>query len=86
MNGPNRKWLERMADAEDEAGSVSVGGMAADLGMPLRSIDNGASEVAAGLEPPGDSDEPPSGSCEYCGVDVWDNHELCDQCEWWLKQ
>jgi hypothetical protein len=52
----------------------------------VRAMDGGASEVAAGLEPEGDSDEPPSGSCEYCGVDVWDNHELCDQCEWWVKQ
>lgn len=32
-DGPNREYLEKMADAEDAAGCVSVGGMAADLGM-----------------------------------------------------
>ncbi len=31
--GPGRQWLERMADLEDSCRSVSVGGMAADLGL-----------------------------------------------------
>lgn len=52
----------------------------------IRAMGNGSSEVAAGLEPHSGSDEPPSGSCENCGVDVWDNHELCDQCEWMASQ
>lgn len=34
--GPSREYLEKMADAEDACGgSISVGGMAADLGQPL---------------------------------------------------
>ena len=44
VNRP-RTWLPEqclrdMADGEDEAGSVSVGGMAADMGMPLPEIDD----------------------------------------------
>lgn len=30
---PSREWLERMANLEDEAGSISVGGLASDLGL-----------------------------------------------------
>lgn len=30
---PDPEWLRRMADAEDACGSVSVGGLAADLGL-----------------------------------------------------
>jgi hypothetical protein len=33
---PSREWLRKMADAEDAAGSVSVGGMAVDCGQPVR--------------------------------------------------
>jgi hypothetical protein len=34
--GPSREWLKQMADAEDACGgSVSVGGMAVDLGQPV---------------------------------------------------
>ena len=34
----NRKWLKKMADKEDECESISVGGLASDLGMikPVR--------------------------------------------------
>lgn len=38
IKDPGRKWLERMGDAEDSAGCVSVGGMAADLGMPMTDV------------------------------------------------
>ena len=31
--GPNQKWLRGLADIEDSCRSVSVGGMAADLGL-----------------------------------------------------
>jgi hypothetical protein len=34
--GPPQSYLKKMADAEDAAGSISVGGMAADMGMPVR--------------------------------------------------
>lgn len=33
--GPSREYLQRMADAEDAAGSTSVGGMAVDMGQPV---------------------------------------------------
>ena len=32
-NGPSLAWLERAAEAEDACRSISVGGLAADLGM-----------------------------------------------------
>lgn len=31
VRGPSKDWLMKMADAEDAAGSVSVGGLAADI-------------------------------------------------------
>ena len=33
---PSRSWLRKMADGEDAAGSVSVGGMAVDCEQPVR--------------------------------------------------
>jgi hypothetical protein len=33
MGGPSREWLEKAAEAEDQCRSVSVGGLAADLGL-----------------------------------------------------
>lgn len=33
QSGPNRAWLTRMAEIEDSTESVSVGGMASDLGL-----------------------------------------------------
>jgi hypothetical protein len=34
MSNPSKEWLEKMADAEDGC-SVSVGGLACDLGLPV---------------------------------------------------
>jgi hypothetical protein len=28
-----------------------------------------------------DHDNEPTGSCDHCGCDVWDNADLCDECE-----
>jgi hypothetical protein len=33
--GPPQSYVKEMADAEDAAGCVSVGGMAADMGQPV---------------------------------------------------
>lgn len=38
---PSREWLKRMADAEDECTSTSVGGMAADTGMLSPQVQTG---------------------------------------------
>lgn len=32
---PSRQWLTKMAAIEDECGSVSVGGLAVDVGLPV---------------------------------------------------
>ena len=32
-DGPSREWLRRMAEAEERCGSVTVGGLAADMGL-----------------------------------------------------
>lgn len=32
---PSRAWLEKMADAEDRVGSISVGGLAVEMGLPV---------------------------------------------------
>lgn len=29
-------------------------------------------------------DDLPAGSCEECGADVFDDGDLCGQCEWWV--
>lgn len=90
MNGPNRDYIEKMAAAEDASGSMSVGGMSADLGIltpeEIERSNIGALQFFSHELGEEWGDIVPTGSCEYCGVDVFDNHELCDQCEWWCKQ
>lgn len=44
---PSREYLQRMGDAEDAAGSVSVGGMAVDLGQP---VEAGAEKIRTQAE------------------------------------
>ena len=39
------EWLKRMADAEDDAGSVSVGGLAVELGLYENQCARDATEV-----------------------------------------
>ena len=37
-SSPTKEWLKNMAKSEDEAGGISVGGLAVDLGLPVRSV------------------------------------------------
>lgn len=79
MNKPSREWLEKMADAEDAAGSTSVGGMAADTGQledlmhRMRQIKRRREESNA---PPIDIDE-----ILECATDVFRNQSTGPETE-----
>lgn len=50
MNQESRSWLARMADIEDGVGSVSVGGLACDLGVLSTQADDESSAFGAFIE------------------------------------
>ena len=47
MISPSKEWLEKMADIEDASESVSVGGMACDVGMTYEIPDVGGIDPCA---------------------------------------
>ncbi len=47
MIGPSKDWLEKMASIEDESDSVSVGGMASDVGMTMEIPEDGGIDPCA---------------------------------------